>query len=145
MLDMTYVQDILSTRKMRKFRCVSPQNMKDHDDILQRINQNGIKMDLVTAIIESSYGGHITIEPLLSFANKMAKKYGLNLDRLAKRNRSALLCWYTENWATINTHIADINPYRKEKLIQKLKESKSPIPNQGDIDPSDIGQLLNYH
>lgn len=141
---MMYVHDIISTRKMRKFRCVSPQNLKDHDDVVQRIQNIGVKMDLVTAIIESKYGGRITIEPLLSFAMLMTKKLGLNLDRLAKRNRSALLCWFAENWSAISPYINDINPYRNHSASVKM-ENITPPNEKEYIDPSDIRMLLNYH
>ncbi|EAX80190.1 hypothetical protein TVAG_285360 [Trichomonas vaginalis G3] len=141
---MQYIYDVLSTRKLRKFTMVSQQNLKDHDEMLMRIQNNGVKMDLVQAILESQFNGKVTIDTLLIFANLMAKKHGLFLDRLARRNKTALICWYTENWNTIQPFIGEINPASKSKnSIKNDKiESKDYNPN---IDPSDIFQLLNYH
>lgn len=144
MQTMQYVYDILTTRKFRKFTQVSQQNQKDHEDMLARIKLNGVKMDLVTAIIESKFDSRVTIDTLLIFANLMAKKHGLIVDRLARRNKTALLCWYTENWNIIQPYINDINPSRREQnLMMAEKEIKKD--NVINVDPSDLFQLLNYH
>lgn len=141
---MDYVNDIISTRKHRKFTYVSPQNLKDHDDTLNRIKLNGVKMDLVSAIIERQFGRHVTIETLLMIAQNLSKEQGIKIDRLAKRNRSALLCWYAENWTHIYPHLNDLELTTKKKHDQS-KDQQNPIPNDKNVDPSDIFQLLNYH
>lgn len=133
-----FVKDLLSTRKMRKFRSVSYQNSRDHMEIVSRLQSNGVKIDLVTEILEMAYGGHFTVEALLNFARNLAKVNQIKIDRLAYRNRSALLCWYSENWNLITPHLHDFKNYNVPK-------PKDLMTKMDHVDPSDIHQLLNYH
>ena len=112
--------------------------------MLMRIRNNGIKMDLVQAVIEKQFNGKVTIDTLLIFANLMAKKHGLVVDRLAKRNKTALLCWYTKNWNIIQPFIGEINPKVKPQTCPKNDKHDSPEYHM-TVDPSDLFQLLNYH
>lgn len=139
------VYDLLSTRKMRKFTVVSLQNMKDHDEILFRMRACGVQIDLVTEILECKNGGRVTVEHLLSFARKLSKKIGVRLDRLANRNRNALLCWYCENWPSIYPHLNDFNSHSIRKTIDEMQFLPIIPRNVRSIDPSDINQLLNHH
>lgn len=137
------VQTLVSTRKIRKFTLVSDQNMRDHDEIQLRLENNGVKIDLVTEILENKYGGRVTVECLLTLARHMSKKINIRIDRLANRNRSAMLCWYAENWNDIYPYIRDFVPYKRNSKLTKYKEE---IKNENPtIDPSDLHQLLNRH
>lgn len=145
MLAEEMVYDLLSTRKMRKFTVVSLQNMKDHDEILLRMQVCGVQIDLVTEILESKNGGRVTVEHLLSFARKLSKKLGIRLDRLANRNRNALLCWYCENWSVVFPHLDDFNSKTGSKTMRRLPQIPKLPRITNYIDPSDIHQLLNHH
>ncbi|EAY14790.1 hypothetical protein TVAG_219720 [Trichomonas vaginalis G3] len=86
------VLTIMSTRKTRKFTVVSYQNVRDHDEIIHRVNINGVKIDLVTEILEAKFGGRATVDSLLTLARHISKKINIRIDRLANRNKQALLC-----------------------------------------------------
>ncbi|EAY14791.1 hypothetical protein TVAG_219730 [Trichomonas vaginalis G3] len=138
------VQDLIATRKVRKFKSASHQNAKDHNEIMKRVNTNGVKIDLVMEILKNVYGGRVTVEALLNFAKSLAIKIHKRLDRLALRNRNALLCWYAENWTQIYPHLGSFNRFMDKG---NLLNENLPIRNQAEsfIDPSDIRQLLNHH
>lgn len=149
------IEDILSTRKLRKYKYSSPRNMKDHLLIFERIKYNGIKMDFVSEYMDREFGTKVKYVHLLSMANNLSRMLDIRLDRLAKRNRNALLCWYAENWALIQPHIKEQKNYIDDEsfaLQSSIKDSTSDDDNIRNsisetiiIDPSDIRQLLNYH
>ncbi|EAX99405.1 hypothetical protein TVAG_043130 [Trichomonas vaginalis G3] len=141
---MDYIKDILSTRKLRKFNCETMNNLKDHNDIRSRIRTNGIKFDLVNEIIKSKLGGHATTTILMKLADKFSHELKIRVDRLAKRNKNALICWYAENWHLIAPFFTKLElDYDEEKQIAGQKKQEKGISNF--IDPSDIFQLLNDH
>ncbi|EAX95265.1 hypothetical protein TVAG_149850 [Trichomonas vaginalis G3] len=149
-----YVQEIISSRKVRKINSKSDRNLRDHDMITERVHNNGIKIDFVSEYIDRKFGLHVTTAPLLAFAAEMSNKYCIKLDRLAKRNRDALLCWYSENWDTVFPHLNDIAIYLPKCKIQNFTnsseiqiESRYLMHNMDvqHFDPSDLTQLLNYH
>ncbi|EAX93623.1 hypothetical protein TVAG_336090 [Trichomonas vaginalis G3] len=65
-------------------------------------------MDYVDAYIERQLNCYITFKTMLCFCRRIARELGLKVDRLAKRNRNALLCWMAENWELIEPRIGDI-------------------------------------
>lgn len=143
-MTLMYVHDILATRKLRKFRTVSEKNIKDHEDVMVRIYNNWVRLDLVTKIIEINYGGKVRLETLLEFAIYLTKLLNIKLDRLAKRNRSALLCWFSENWDMINPYIHYIKRYKHS--ITKDQNKKIQYNNVTENqDPFDLNSLLNRH
>lgn len=136
-----------------KHRKRTPQCQRDYEKIQRRIKFNGEKVEYVASYIDRYFGSHVTSMMLISIANVITEKHKIKLDRLARRNRSALLCWMTENWDIIH-------PYLKEKKHKNIEkgETKSDESDEnwnrniykceeycGYFDPSDISLLLNTH
>ncbi|EAX92994.1 hypothetical protein TVAG_261740 [Trichomonas vaginalis G3] len=115
----------------------------ENDEFKLRMIQNSPKFNSVTSIIEHQFDGKAPIDALMIFANLMSKKNGIILDRSAKRNRTALLCWYTENWEVIYPHISEINPLKKD--LHRIAPVQSNNTINPTVDPSDLLQLLNIH
>ena len=116
------------------------------------MKDNGSKVDQVSTFIDKYFGTHVTIAILTSLAKIVMGRYALKLDRLARRNRSALLCWYAENWDVIFPLLNDSAFEMKLKSIKRLQnmrpkiEPLAPKPaNTEFIDPSDLTLLLNFH
>lgn len=144
MSEESFVNDLLNTRKIRKKRSISRKSYKDRNQINARIQNNGVKIDLVTEILETIYGGHFTVGTLLKYAQFVAHKNKIKIDRLAYRSRDALICWFVENWTIIFPELKHFSPTKQEKIKSELniKEARS---NENALDPSDIHQLLNHH
>lgn len=145
LLDSKLEREILTTRAVNKHKRKTPQSIRDYEKIKQRITDVGIKMDIVSAYLDHLFGSHVTALSLLKNANHYAKKIGIQVDRLAKRNRSAMLCWYAENWDKIKPYL----PYKQDVQLISIEPSiySQTYPQQTIIeyDVSDIRQLLNYH
>lgn len=143
MLHEDVVNDLLESRKFGKYTYSSIKNEKDHIAIMNRIQRNGVKLDLVTEILENVYGGRFKVDELLKFARQLAKKINTRVDRLANRNRSALLCWFAENWDDVYPFLHDFITDKYLFSDEALPVEKSPTDE--NVDPSDISQLLNHH
>lgn len=128
----------------------STQTIRDYERIQRRIQYNGDKVRKVSNYIDNYFGTHVTIAILTSLAKIVMGKYKVTLDRLARRNRSALLCWYAENWDIISDILKEknfknlikpLNTIQEQNLVQKKKEISKPAV----YDPFDLAVLLNYH
>ena len=87
--------------KIRRGGKQSTQSSRDYERIQTRIQQNGSKIEYVSNFLDRYFRTHVTSVILLSLARIFIRKLDLTLDRLAKRNRTALLCWFAENWDPI--------------------------------------------
>lgn len=131
----------------------SSQSLRDYEKIQHRIKASGSKIEFVSNYIDRYFGTHVTSVILLSLAKIFIGKLDLKLDRLAKRNRSALLCWYAENWDSIYANLKDTDflsyitnqGYPSQSFAAHStvnEEIEEPKPH---FDPTDISFLLNTH
>ncbi|EAX93628.1 hypothetical protein TVAG_336140 [Trichomonas vaginalis G3] len=131
----------------------SSQTIRDYKRIQHRVKMHAEKIDFVSSYIDRYFGTHVTIAILTTLAKITMEKYNLTLDRLERRNRIALLCWFARNWGFVYPILKD-KDFRSNlmKIFCQLNSTFRPqefptIPNlQGSyIDPSDLSFLLNYH
>ncbi|EAX95002.1 hypothetical protein TVAG_243550 [Trichomonas vaginalis G3] len=136
--------------------------MRDQEKILERVQQNGIKIDYVSAYINKLFRTKLAHTTLLALAKAISESTGIQLDRLAKRYKSALLCWYSENWDKLQNQIRNfnINSIANECQItfNNLEsqnysiQGPSSLPKRDhvdsmkirSIDPTDLYSLLNH-
>lgn len=130
----------------------TPQSIRDYEKVQKRIKVNGAKVEKVSTFIDKYFGTHVTIAILTSLAKIIMGRYALKLDRLARRNRSALLCWYAENWDVIFPLLNDSQFEMKLKHLKRTQEIRSRVepiiakqPQEGFVDPTDLSILLNFH
>lgn len=132
-------------RKIRHQRTFKSQTTRDNEKIKKRIKVNKNRIKYIDEYLNKFFATNVTSSILVSFAKLLCKQLNLKLDRLAKRNRSALLCWYSENWDLI---YYTLNSVDLSLLLKSMpSEPSSPVsePQYSFIDPSDINNLLNYH
>lgn len=142
-IDPQVLKDILETRRINKHKRNTPQSFRDHNRIVMRMEQIGVKMDYVSACLEKMCKTKLTSSYLLFIANGLISKLHIPIDRLAKRNRTALLCWYAEHWEEVFSYIPSILKNYKVDDYQSPEKTSSL---QGYIfNPFDISQLLNSH
>lgn len=132
----------------------SSQSIRDYERIRHRVNSNLTQIEFISNFLDRYFHTHVTAEILLNLANIFIKKLDLKIDRLAKRNRSALLCWYAENWDSIYPHLKGYNFYmflnkcesHEDSTFNKEQTTTSePDENTQGLDPSNILSLLNTH
>ena len=127
MIDNKLVQEIIKTRSYNKHKRTSSQSIRDHERISKRIFNVGVMLDFVTAFFEKKLGSYVTVFSLLEIATKVSIKTKIKLDRLAKRNRTALLCWFAEHWNKVYPHL-----FQSDETSDDHQFSN---PNQDSCDP----------
>ncbi|EAX92297.1 hypothetical protein TVAG_108140 [Trichomonas vaginalis G3] len=137
-----------------KCKRLTAQSQRDYEKIQKRIVNMGSKVDFVNSYVDKSFGTHVNIEILTSIAKIVEQKYHVPLDRLAKRNRKAMLCWYAENWSLV-TKILDEKKNDAKKIFKRrsrkvetelnqILNSKMDLPSS-TFDPMELSCLLNFH
>lgn len=150
---MNYMFNIFPSFPVETYKRNTTQAQRDNERIEKRKLKNGMKTEYIYAYFNRLIGSHVTFPLLLNFAKIFSQDLQLNIDRLAKRNRSALLCWYAENWENIKPALHRVV---KDLNIQSVVGNKSTQSNSNEIvisqvtsqknpDPSDLSSLLNYH
>ncbi|EAY01807.1 hypothetical protein TVAG_273180 [Trichomonas vaginalis G3] len=126
------------------------QSENDKEKIEERITQNGSKIEVVSLYIDRYFSTHVTSAILLSFSKIISEQLNIKVDRLAKRNRSALLCWYAEHWDQIFPILkardldSVINPAPNFAEGTQASENFKVISNTC-FDLNNIDTLLNFH
>jgi hypothetical protein len=77
---------------------LSKQTEKDQELTASRVRRNGAALNMVVARLEILYGPSLQKKDLLVVARRFTQ---VTLDRLAKRSRDCLLCWFCENWGVL--------------------------------------------
>ena len=152
--------------KPGKLKGSTDQALRDYEKIQSRLAQKGLMVDIVMAYFEKIMGRKVRAAFILNVAQILSSMLQIKLDRLAKRNRTALLCWYAENWQKIAPQLQTVVlQYAKdpdfftfeenhtfmgiEQLLPKKdfqNEKARNITNPDyKIDVSNIELLINKH
>lgn len=127
----------------------SAQAKRDLNRIKRRIEANSPMLKQITDQFVKYIGENITLESLMFLAKTLEEKANIEIDRLAKRRRAALICWYVENWDMIRPLLKSERFMEKFRRNFKLSKSEKQIteiksePINNYIDPSDLSLLLN--
>jgi hypothetical protein len=87
--------------RVGKRKTLSKQAEKDQGLISARVRQNTPALTFITRRLEALYGLPLQKKDLLVVARELCGMAPLILDRLAKRSRDCLLCWFCENWIVL--------------------------------------------
>lgn len=143
---------IAGSKSFKRNRFHHSQTVRDYEKIQKRIQENEGKLQFISEFLDHFFGTHVNTLILNSLAKIIMDKHGLSLDRLAKRNRSALLCWYAENWDKIQPVLKTLNIGRTSEnicqvdVVQSITEAhSSPINQSSCPDPYSLSILLNRH
>ena len=80
----------------------SNDNIKEKDRIFQRMSGFDPKDNQAWREITARFGSNIKHPELLSIAEVLAKNANVKLDRDAKRRKTVLIKWFSENWVAIS-------------------------------------------
>ena len=121
--------------------------MTSNDRLLvdQRLKNNQGKIDFVTtALLAFFQTKKLTVQLLKPLAKSIINQSKeIYLDRLAKRNRHALLCWFCENWSHV---LPFIRSSMQNLDCEEMEVPSSPEPHEPRAeDMCDVMFLLNHH
>ncbi|EAX92971.1 hypothetical protein TVAG_416330 [Trichomonas vaginalis G3] len=80
-IDPQIFKDIIETRHMNKHKRCTAQSFRDHNRIVMRMEQIGVKMDVVSAYLERMYKCRLTTSFLLLIALPLIER--LKIERLS--------------------------------------------------------------
>jgi hypothetical protein len=89
---------MLSVSRRRTCKEPTKQTKKDRSDTQKRAQENEARWPAIRPRLQNIFGASLLRKDLLAEALKIKT---LKLDRLAKRSRICLLCWFCENWTVI--------------------------------------------
>jgi hypothetical protein len=87
--------------RVGKRHTLSKQAQKDQGLTTDRMRQNAAYLDVIRTKLEYLCGPSPQKKDLIVVARELCGPCKVSLDRLAKRSRDCLLCWFCEHWSAI--------------------------------------------
>lgn len=133
---------IIRIPRTAKRNTISVQTERDEARINERVRRNAAPLRVIEPLL-ARICGKPTIAGLIGIADHCLRETGLpiRLDRLARRSRIALLCWFCENWGQIS------EPLMKQFSINLPRTGDPPDPPAhpaSEASPLSITSLLNH-
>jgi len=107
-----------------EFKSTSKQTLKDREIIAQKIENNRMYYETMELVLELYLGGKYKKTDILDFAKKILKENNMKIERLMKRSKPYLICWFCEHM--------DLIPVIGS--IVKSKSVKDPLLDSDWID-----------
>lgn len=136
----------------------SSQSIRDNEVVNARIKLYQNQITPVTNFFESVLQERLTLQKLRHLAQILSPYANAPPDRIAKRNYSAMICWYCENWNRISPHICSALPAVTTNPIQRIFSRHTTIEKPPEIVLSNalykgtnnsplftLQNLLNHH
>ena len=108
---------------------LSQRALNEQNTINIRIKDLGAKLETVTNELNFIANKRLNFHELRILADAVSAKSCIKMDRLTKRHKNALLCWFCENWDSLKSYvISEYNIEKKENLtIAKPPEIVTPV------------------
>ena len=116
------------------------QSERDYKRVQERLQRNSTYIEFIENYFKNFISGKVNAVFMNEVARVIAERLNIHIDRLAKRYKTALLCWYAENW---NQIAGVIDSAISQCLTAKCQLNTSP-PVKQPLDPSDLRNLLNH-
>ena len=125
----------ITIQRTGKRQSLSQQTQKDQELTVQRLKKNEQMIPTVTHFLELVLGKSPQKKLLLSLATQLTSITHIQLDRLAKRSRDCLLCWFCENWELFLPHLSEISSPSSPSSpsLSQIQSTNSPSRALGEI------------
>lgn len=91
-----------------KRKSLSKQTQKDQGFTRARVKRNETQISRIMPILEILCGQNPQKKDLLVLAQEIENHQSIQLDRLAKRSKDCLICWFCENWDAISSKLNEL-------------------------------------
>jgi hypothetical protein len=141
--------------RVGKRHTLSKQAQKDQVLITDRMRQNAPFLDPVRSKLEYLCGASPQKKDLLVVARRLSGPCMVSLDRLAKRSRDCLVCWFCEHWKEIEPQLSALcdqqpraydsrNSCASTKAPHDVKPTGAPFEHVDDFDFESIFESCSY-
>lgn len=102
---------------------LSEQAIQEQNMTNSRIRKCGPMLNMVNKYFESKFGPKVNFKDLKLIADQIVKKIPLHVDRISKRNKVAMQCWFVEHWVIVKPLIDNM----VFKVVEPPKVQQSQI------------------
>jgi hypothetical protein len=112
------------TSQLKQAQKLTQQTVRDHILIQKRVQQNAAIWRAIEMRLKHYFGPALRRNDLLAAALKIKT---LKLDRLAKRSRICICCWFCEHWSEIEPMLAAKFIPRIYGQARRLRPDDEPV------------------
>lgn len=122
---------VIVIQRVGKRNTVSTRTLEEQTITNRRIKACGERLEIVTRYIESKFGAKSNFTHIKKIASYIAESLNIKIDRVSKRKKEAMLCWFTEHWDCVFPLLSQTN-FTFEEVKPKVvcEENSSPKPIQ---------------
>ena len=106
------------------------QTMIEQEDLNRRIRRNQASIPQISYFMDRFFGGNLRLKEATALASNLAKHIGLKLDRVAKRHKPAMICWFCENWNCLFPYLLKMKGIKLPPNFQLPVVQQQPPPKQ---------------
>ena len=117
---MEHDHPIVVIKRVGKRTELSDRAIHEQEQVNNRIKNAGSLFEIVTKELKNIFHKNLNFPELRNIADMAIKGTDLKVDRLSKRNKNAMICWFCENWETIRG------------TIHKMGDNKSDPDNSSN-------------
>lgn len=117
---MEHDHPIVVIKRVGKRQMLSDRAIQEQEQVNSRIKKAGSLFDFVAKELKNVFHKDLNFTELRNIASTAVKGTNIKIDRLSKRNKNAMLCWYCENWDAIRG------------TIEKMGDNKSDPDNSSN-------------
>ena len=77
------------------------QTLIEQENLNKRIKRNQPLYSEVQRFLDRFFGGNFHLKEAVALASNICTYSSAKLDRIAKRHKPAIICWFCENWQSI--------------------------------------------
>lgn len=124
-------------QRVGKRNDLSEQAIQEQAQTNSRIRRCGPRLNMVNKYFESRFAPKISFKDLKHIADQVIKKISLHVDRISKRNKVAMQCWFVEHWDIIKPILDSMSITLSEpqqmsptpiNQINQQEEKEEPLP-----------------
>ena len=124
-------RQLIAIPRVGKHKELTKQTQKDQFLTSERMKANQLLRPQILHSLKMIFGTPPQKKQLLDLALRISPKINVRVDRLAKRSRDCLICWFCENWSKVSTVLIGSSI---EASSEYEAPSKSINPNQKNED-----------
>jgi hypothetical protein len=119
----------ITTIQSTQSRPSARQTLLDQGQAQRRRKRAGAFYGRVEGALNRMTGGRPTRAALMELAAGLGGPRGIIIDRLARRMKEVLICWFCENWDRLNTPLQKVE--EQEPAVSAVGDFEVPFQDDG--------------
>ena len=120
---------VVIIKRVGKHHSVTKRSMDEQHELNLKIKSLGAKYSYVSQELNILFAGDLNCKALLDVAEKVKQYIQIPIDRLTRRHKSAMICWYAEHWEQIKPIVIHIINTKNSGVDNETKNLKQSLGN----------------